>query len=82
MADFEVSNANWQLEIRDATDVLMFGPVGEGIHPVAGVGGDEVFKLEEDPTPYITEVSEYNDGTTSTFGYPNRFAANTSEQTV
>ena len=47
--DFEVSNDNWQLTIKDAADQIVFGPVGEGIQPVSGVGSDEVFKLEEDP---------------------------------
>jgi hypothetical protein len=78
--DFEVSNDNWQLTIKDAADQIVFGPVGEGIQPVSGVGSDEIFKLEEDPTPYLTPFAEYNDGTSSTFGAPNVFAAGTIQQ--
>ncbi|HKQ60873.1 MAG TPA: thrombospondin type 3 repeat-containing protein [Candidatus Polarisedimenticolaceae bacterium] len=78
--DFEVSNTNWQLTIKDGLGVVRFGPAGEGIQPLTGVGGDEVFKLEEDPTPYLTPIAEYNDGTSSTFGAPNIFAAGTLSQ--
>jgi len=79
-SDFEVSNDNWQLTIKDASDVVEFGPAGEGVQPVSGVGSDEVFKLEEDPGPYLTSVANYNDGTSSTFGSPNKYAAGTLEQ--
>ena len=73
--DFEVSNRNWQLTIFDASDLPVFGPSGEGVQPLAGIGGDEVFKLEEDPSPFVTPVANYNDGTSSTFGEPNVFGA-------
>ena len=69
--DFEVSNSNWQLTIKDFAGEVIFGPAGEGVMPLSGVGNDEVFKLEEDPTPYLTPVADYNDGTSSTFGSPN-----------
>jgi hypothetical protein len=79
--DFEVSNTNWQLTIDDNdTDGVAFGPAGEGVWPLLGISSDEVFKLEEDPSPYITPVSNYNDGTSSTFGAPNIFSAGTREQ--
>jgi hypothetical protein len=77
---FEVSNNNWQLTIKDSTGLVRFGPAGEGVRPVSGVGGDEVFKLEEDPTPYITPIDDYNDGTSSSFGSPNVFDAGTRVQ--
>ncbi|MFH1107984.1 MAG: CotH kinase family protein [Planctomycetota bacterium] len=78
--DFTVSNRNWQLTIRDAAGLSRFGPAGEGIQPLSGIGNDEVFKLEEDPTPLITPLSNYNDGTSSTFGAPNLWSAGTVTQ--
>jgi hypothetical protein len=47
---------------------------------VSGIGADEVFKLEQDPGPFITPLAIYNDGSSSTFGAPNRYAAGTIEQ--
>jgi spore coat protein CotH len=75
--DFPVSNRNWRLSIRNAQGQTVFGPAGEGIYPVTGVGGDEVFKLEADPGPHIHSLSNYNDGSSSTFGAPNRWNAGT-----
>ena len=49
--DFEVSNQNWQVTIRNQLDIAVFGPAGEGIQPVSGVGSDEAFKLGVDPGP-------------------------------
>ena len=77
---FEVSNNNWQLTIKDSTGLTVFGPAGEGVWPLTGVGGDEVFKLEEDPSPFITPIDDYNDGTSSSFGSPNLFDAATRVQ--
>ena len=78
--DIEVSNRNWQLTILNETGETVFGPAGEGVVPDSGVGSDEVFKLEEDPGPFITPWANYNDGTSSTFGAPNLFAAGTVHQ--
>jgi hypothetical protein len=78
--DFTVSNRNSQITIKDDGGDVVFGPVGEGIHPLAGIGSDEVFKLEEDPSPFTTPLSNYNDGTSSTFGAPNVFAGGTITQ--
>lgn len=77
--DFEVSHRNWQLTITNAQGVVQFGPAGEGAS-LSGIGSDEVFKLEADPSPDITPTSPYNDGTTSTFGAPNRWSSGTIEQ--
>jgi hypothetical protein len=76
-SDFEVSNETWQLTIRDSSGQVVFGPVGEGIQPVSGIGSDEVFKLESDPSRYIHPHSNYNDGSSSTFGAANVYAAGT-----
>ena len=73
--DFDVSNNDSQLTIKDDLGLTIFGPAGEGIWPLVGVGGTEVFKLEEDPSPYITPINDYNDGTSSTFGAPNLYNA-------
>ena len=78
---FPVSNDNWQLTIRTASDALVFGPAGEGLAPdpgngcnppPVGVNSREVFKLETAPSALVERCSQsYNDGTTSTFGAPN-----------
>ena len=78
--DVEVDQRNWQLTIMNAQGQVMFGPVGEGVQPVSGIGSDEVFKLEEDPTEFISPFAGYNDGTSSTFGSPNLFNAGTQSQ--
>jgi hypothetical protein len=79
-SNFPASNDNWQLSIRDDLDQVVFGPAGEGVNPTAGVGSDEVFKLEEDPQAQIHPYSNYNDGTSSTFGSPNAYSAGASTQ--
>ncbi len=70
---FEVHHSNWQLTIRDALGNHVFGPVGEAVPGWQGTGinSREVGKLEEDPSPFITPSSNYNDGTSSSFGSPN-----------
>jgi len=78
---FPVSNRDWRLKIVDNTGTVRFGPAGEGINPVTGVGGDEVFKLEQDPGPAVNSFSMYNDGSSSTFGAPNRWNAGRSGRT-
>ena len=79
-SNFEVSNRFWQLTIKDAFGVPVFGPVGEGIEPRSGIGNDEVFKLEENPSPLLSPFADYNAGTSSTFGAPNIYAAGTMMQ--
>ena len=74
-SNFPVSHRNWQLEIRNDVGVTMFGPAGEGVNPLSGINDEEVFKLEEDPGPYLTAFADYNDGTSSTFGQPNVYSA-------
>jgi hypothetical protein len=66
---------------------VVAGPVGEGIQPPTGVGGDEVFELEADPLPSVspwyaegTQVWFYDDGKGSTFGSPNRSGGGTAAQ--
>lgn len=81
---FPVSNDNWQLTIRDATDALVFGPAGEGLAPnpatgcnppPVGVNSREVFKLETAPSALVGPCADsYSDGTTSRFGAPNAWS--------
>ncbi len=78
--DIDVTNVNWQLTIKDDMSFVQYGPVGEGIWPLTGIGSDEVFKLEEDPSPFVTSVSNYNDGSSSTFGLPNVYSAGSMTQ--
>ncbi|MBN1508332.1 MAG: hypothetical protein JW955_15900 [Sedimentisphaerales bacterium] len=76
-SNFKVSSKDWQLAIRDATGALVFGPAGEGVRPLDGVSGTNVFKLRGDPSASITPTSnDYGDGSDlSTFGESNRWGA-------
>ena len=67
------THKDFQVTIVNASGGIVFGPAGEGISPV-GIGRDEVFKLEANPSDLITPNSTYNDGTTSTFGSPNQWS--------
>jgi hypothetical protein len=75
LADWSTGNTFTQITVRDPNGLVVFGPAGEGIAPAAGVGNNEVWKLEQTPTASITPFSTYNDGTTSTFGQPNAWTA-------
>jgi hypothetical protein len=76
-SNFPVSANNWQLRIRNKAGQVVFGPAGEGISPVSGVSGTEIFRLEADPDATITANSpDYDDGADfSTFGSPNRWGS-------
>ena len=78
--NISISNDNWQVEILNDNGQTMFGPVGEGIGRLSGVNSEEVGKLEADPQPYINPGSAYEDGTSSTFGSENTYAAGTQVQ--
>jgi hypothetical protein len=78
--DFEVSNSNTKITIRTGDGLPIFGPAGEPISGV-GIGSDEVFKLEADPSAAIGPTSDaYKDGSSSTFGAPNLFSGGTATQ--
>ena len=70
-SNFDTNNNDWQLRIIDASGLVRFGPAGEGIAGVSGVGGSEVGELEVDPNSSITPLSGYDDGDASTFGSAN-----------
>ena len=79
--NWKVSNNDTQITILDASGGVVFGPAGEGIQPAAGIGQTEVFKLEQDPDATVTPTSPaYRDGSSSTFGRPNRYNAGTMVQ--
>ena len=78
--NFSVGNDNWQLTIEDADGHIVFGPAGEGIEPASGVSSTEVWRLEQDPGAHVHPHSNYDDGTSSTFGMPNVYAAGTKVQ--
>ncbi len=73
--NFTVSNNDWQLRIRNAASVVMFGPAGEGVSPASGISDTEIFRLKADPSASITPTStDYGDGKNfSTFGSSNRW---------
>jgi len=72
-SNFKVSNDKTQITIKNEFGVPQFGPAGEGVAPSSGVGSDEVWKLEEDPSPLTVPTSSYNDGGSSSFGLPNQW---------
>ena len=74
-SNFPVGSSNWQLVIRNADGAVIFGPAGEGISPVSGIGNTDIFRLEAKPSVSITADSpDYDDGIDlSTFGSPNRW---------
>jgi len=74
--DFDVSNVDTRIDIRNASGTLVFGTTGEGAGAPIGVNGKEIAKLEAAPSALVRpDSSDYNDGTSSTFGAPNVFAA-------
>lgn len=75
------TQSNFQVWIYDKNDDTVFGPAGEGIYPLSGVGSDEVFKLEANPSASIAGDSLfYKDGTSSTFGGANLWSSGTIKQ--
>lgn len=76
-SSFPVSSSNWRLRIRNVAGQVVFGPAGEGISPVSGIGGVEVFRLEDNPSDTVPANStDYDDGDDfSTFGAPNRWGS-------
>lgn len=78
---FKTDNDNWQATIKDAHGNVVFGPIGEA---VAGWGGGGINSSEiaaniANPSGTNTN-SDFDDNDYSTFGAPNRFNSNASEQ--
>jgi len=74
-SNFSTSNDNTQITLLDALDQIWFGPAGEGVVPATGVGSNEVWKLEADPSASITPLSNYMDGSSSSFGAANLWSS-------
>jgi hypothetical protein len=81
-SNFSVSNDDTQISILDATHAVLFGPAGEGVLPLSGINNREVWKLEADPSALITPTTFYNDGSSSSFGSPNRWNGGTNVQSL
>jgi hypothetical protein len=85
-AGFKVDDDDWRMRILDESSGVVQDWIGEGTFLWGGGGGvanDEVGKLEEDPSAAAATgppYPAYNDGTSTTFGAGNRWAANTMEQ--
>ncbi|MDB4265436.1 lamin tail domain-containing protein [bacterium] len=82
LANLSVNSSDTTFVIRDSEGTVIFGPAGEGIAPISGVGNEEIFELENDPSPQVASIDDssatelgYDDGSSgSTFGAPNLFA--------
>jgi len=70
---FDTHSSNWRLVIRDRDGRVRTGMTGEGIGEFSGVSDQEVGKLEESPHLGVTPLVNYDDGSTSTYGSPNRW---------
>lgn len=71
-ANFAVSNDKTQITVVNALGAVVYGPSGEGISPLSGVGTAEVFKLEDTPFAGTIPTSTwYRAGGSSSFGLPN-----------
>jgi hypothetical protein len=77
---YALNNDNWQWTIKDASDNVIQGPLGEALSSgVWSVGSDEIFRLENFPTTVNPTVEsylgvkngDYRDGSSSAFGVPN-----------
>lgn len=78
---FDTNSNGTIIQIKDAAGNIIFGPAGEGIAPTSGVGSEEIFELEGNPSTAISSIAEaaagvagYDDSSSSsTFGAPNLF---------
>ena len=79
VSGIEIDNNGTQFRIKNGSGQIVFGPVGEGVVPVTGISSEEVFELEDHPTPSISPIvgttattQGYDDSAPdSTFGEPN-----------
>ncbi len=77
-----IGPSNTAIRILDENGMTLFGPAGEGIGGLEGIGNTEILELEDDPAPTITGLSVEGGGldgydpgsSSSTFGSPNLFA--------
>lgn len=76
--NFKVNSDHWQLTIRNASNIVIQGPIGEDFIG-QGINNKEVGKLEANPTTSVA-LASYNDGTSSSFGSPNIWSGGTITQ--
>jgi len=76
---FAVTHDDWQIRITDAAGLPRFGPAGEGVAPVTGIGSAQIGELEADPSGEIRPDSAYDSGNGSTFGAPNNYGGTTQD---
>ncbi len=82
VSGIRIDNSDTQFVLKNAAGERVFGPAGEGIAPLSGVGSTEIFELEGDPSPSISPLvaadesgGGYTDGSaSSTFGWPNTWS--------
>ena len=80
--DIRINSSNTAFILKDSTGTIIFGPAGEGIAPLDGVGSSEILELENDASSEVSPIDDasetllgYDDGSSgSTFGSPNLFA--------
>ncbi len=71
---WDVTELGWTLAFSDASGNRRFGPVGEGVAPAAGLGGDEVGALRTTPDIDLRrDDGDYEAAEQSTFGAENRW---------
>jgi uncharacterized protein (TIGR03382 family) len=69
---FDVSSADWRLTILDGEGAIRFGPAGEGVGTVSGIGRNEAGVLEQTPdASFRRDTGHWKGQKTSTFGGPN-----------
>jgi len=79
---FDITPNNTAFRIRNRDGFVVFGPAGEGVGGLSGIGDTEILELEDDPSPTVTGLSVEGGGldgydpssSSSTFGAPNLFA--------
>ena len=77
----QIDNDGTQFRIKNSAGQIVYGPVGEGVAPIKGTSSEEVFELENHPSPAISPTGQrngsvlgYDDGASeSTFGLPNNW---------
>lgn len=69
---FDVTTAAWQLTALDRDGAIRLGPVGEGVEPRTGLGGDEVGLFQGDPDELVRRADpRFGASSRSTYGSPN-----------
>ena len=80
--DIRINSSNTAFILKDSAGAIIFGPAGEGVAPLDGVGSSEILELENDASSKVSPVDDasetilgYDDGSSgSTFGSPNLFS--------